>query len=69
MARKKTTQVLTIAKSELNLTEKDYKEFLEQNEYSADEWSFEDYMNWALEVESTNLETILTTCKFAKIYN
>ena len=69
MATKKTTQVLTIAKSELNFTEKDYKEFLEQNEYSADEWSFEDYMNWALEVESANLETILTTCKFAKRYN
>lgn len=69
MATKKTTQLLTIAKSELNLTEKDYKEFLEQNEYPEDECSFDDYMNWALEVESTHLETILTTCKFAKRYN
>lgn len=68
MATKK-TKLLTIAKSQLNLTEEDYKEFLYVNEYSEYEWSFDDYINWALEVESTHLKTILTLCPFANRYN
>ena len=65
MATKK-TQLITIAKSQLNLDEADYKEFLQENEYSENEWSYVDYIVWALEVESTHLETIVTTCPFAK---
>lgn len=68
MATKK-TKLLTIAKSSLNLNETDYKEFLTQNEYSEQEWSFDDYINWVLECESTHLKTILTLCSFAKRYN
>lgn len=68
MATKK-TKLLTIAKSSLNLNETDYNEFLTQNEYSEQEWSFDDYINWALECESTHLKTILTLCSFAKRYN